>query len=157
MPRDQKFAWLPNAEKTLEGSHSLFSLFCYYVLRFQECLECQFGTESHFLFLYLSFFFFNIAIEDCFQETLEAMVSLGVDTDRRAQIFRVSSATRLFYSQQQNFWHPSLLHIRIALRYILSFNVCRHRRVCVFFFFNVFLRSAIFFFKITGTSAINIC
>ncbi|XP_026777729.3 unconventional myosin-XIX [Pangasianodon hypophthalmus] len=45
MPRDQKFAWLPNAEKTLE--------------------------------------------EDCFQETVEAMVSLGIDADKRAQIFRI--------------------------------------------------------------------
>ncbi|KAF4073002.1 hypothetical protein AMELA_G00253940 [Ameiurus melas] len=45
MPHDQKFAWLPNAEKTLE--------------------------------------------EDCFQETVEAMVSLGIDADKRAQIFRI--------------------------------------------------------------------
>lgn len=28
MAHDHKFAWLPNAEKTLEGSHSLH-LFCY--------------------------------------------------------------------------------------------------------------------------------
>ncbi|XP_046695571.1 unconventional myosin-XIX isoform X2 [Silurus meridionalis] len=45
MPCNQKFAWLPNAEKTLE--------------------------------------------EDCFQETVDAMVSLGIDADKRAQIFRI--------------------------------------------------------------------
>lgn len=28
MPRERTFAWLPNAEQTLEGSHSLY-LFCY--------------------------------------------------------------------------------------------------------------------------------
>ncbi|KAK3508827.1 hypothetical protein QTP70_009605 [Hemibagrus guttatus] len=45
MPRDQKFTWLPNAEKTLE--------------------------------------------EDCFQETVETMISLGIDAHKRAQIFRI--------------------------------------------------------------------
>lgn len=45
MAHDHKFAWLPNAEKTLE--------------------------------------------EDCFQDTVEAMVSLGIDADKRAQIFRI--------------------------------------------------------------------
>uniref|UniRef100_A0A4W4HPR7 Myosin motor domain-containing protein n=1 Tax=Electrophorus electricus TaxID=8005 RepID=A0A4W4HPR7_ELEEL len=45
MQEDQTFAWLPNAEKTLE--------------------------------------------EDFFQETVEAMASLGIDVDKRAQIFRL--------------------------------------------------------------------
>ncbi|XP_066515764.1 unconventional myosin-XIX [Hoplias malabaricus] len=45
MPSDQKFAWLPNANKTLE--------------------------------------------EDCFQETVEAMISLGIDTEKQGQIFRI--------------------------------------------------------------------
>ncbi|KAG7314737.1 hypothetical protein KOW79_022040 [Hemibagrus wyckioides] len=45
MPCDQKFTWLPNAEKSLE--------------------------------------------EDCFQETVEAMVNLGIDAHKRAQIFRI--------------------------------------------------------------------
>ncbi|KAL6463843.1 hypothetical protein MHYP_G00282340 [Metynnis hypsauchen] len=42
---NQKFTWLPNADKTLE--------------------------------------------EDCLKETVEAMISLGIDTDKRTQIFRV--------------------------------------------------------------------
>uniref|UniRef100_A0AAR2IYF9 Myosin motor domain-containing protein n=1 Tax=Pygocentrus nattereri TaxID=42514 RepID=A0AAR2IYF9_PYGNA len=45
MPYNQKFSWLPNADKTLE--------------------------------------------EDRLQETAEAMISLGIDTDKRTQIFRV--------------------------------------------------------------------
>ncbi|KAK2816296.1 hypothetical protein Q7C36_022567 [Tachysurus vachellii] len=45
MPHEQKFTWLPNAEKTLE--------------------------------------------EDCFQETVEAMISLGIEAHKRAQIFRI--------------------------------------------------------------------
>ncbi|XP_062844954.1 unconventional myosin-XIX isoform X2 [Trichomycterus rosablanca] len=45
MPRDQKFSWLPNAEKTLD--------------------------------------------EDCFQETVDAMVSLGISADKQAQIFSI--------------------------------------------------------------------
>ncbi|XP_062341362.1 unconventional myosin-XIX [Osmerus eperlanus] len=45
MPCDQRFAWLPNAENTLE--------------------------------------------EDCFQETVEAMVHFGIDAERRGQIFTI--------------------------------------------------------------------
>ncbi|XP_007255894.2 unconventional myosin-XIX [Astyanax mexicanus] len=45
MPHDQKFTWLPNADKTLE--------------------------------------------EDNLQETVDAMISLGIETDKRAQIFRI--------------------------------------------------------------------
>ncbi|KAI4878119.1 hypothetical protein NFI96_025561, partial [Prochilodus magdalenae] len=45
MPCNQKFAWLPNADKTIE--------------------------------------------ENCLQETVEAMISLGIDEDQQKQIFRV--------------------------------------------------------------------
>ncbi|KAM6970450.1 unconventional myosin-XIX [Aplochiton taeniatus] len=45
MPLDQSFAWLPNAEKTLE--------------------------------------------EDCFHETTEAMVHLGINAERQGEIFRI--------------------------------------------------------------------
>lgn len=41
-----------------------------------------------------SYFFYNIIIqcftEDCFNETVEAMVHLGIDTERQNQIFWVS-------------------------------------------------------------------
>lgn len=45
MPRDQRFVWLPNSEKTVE--------------------------------------------EDCFHETVEAMVHLGINAERQRQIFRI--------------------------------------------------------------------
>ncbi|XP_008305115.1 unconventional myosin-XIX [Stegastes partitus] len=45
MPHDQRFAWLPNSEKTIE--------------------------------------------EDCFDETVEAMVHLGIHAERQQQIFRI--------------------------------------------------------------------
>lgn len=88
MPPDQKFSWLPNSEKTLEGFCQFsFSDICL------DVLEVFGMSVFHFTFSVR----FHVSVEDCFQETVEAMVSLGIDADKRAQIFRVSSATRPSY------------------------------------------------------------
>lgn len=71
MMHGQRFAWLPESEKTLEGEFSPLGNLCF-------CCRHTVVTAARWWF-----------IEDCFQETLEAMCHLGISAETQRQIFKV--------------------------------------------------------------------
>lgn len=78
MPCGKHFVWLPNSEKTVEGWS--LHMFLLYFFMFSDS--------------YNKLFFMLFFLEDSFQETVEAMVHLGIKAERQRQLFRVRDSSK---------------------------------------------------------------